>query len=163
MRGSAGAPAIAASRSDSSPAQNTASRARVSPPGWRRATRLPPAVTPDTGAFVTTSTPRSRSSPASVHATAPKSTIPVEGECNPATPRQWGSSSAISAASRRRRPVTPLARPRRSSLSSGGTSAALRATITLPQRSCGTPSRSQNSYISRAPSTQRRAFSDPGS
>ena len=34
--------------------------------------------------------------------------------------------------------------------------------MTLPQRSNGTSWRSQNAYRSRAPSTQSRAFSEPG-
>ena len=43
-----------------------------------------------------------------------------------------------------------------------GSSPSSRATISLPRRSNGIPRSSQYAYSSRAPSTQSRAFSDPG-
>jgi hypothetical protein len=75
---------------------------------------------------------------------------------------QRRSTSANSEADSRRSPGTWFSWPRRSSSSSRPSSASERATITFPQRSNGISSRSQNSYISRAPSTHSRAFSDPG-
>ncbi len=88
--------------------------------------------------------------------------MPVPGEWRPATPTQAGSSSEISAAVTRRSPGTPFARPRASSASRRGSSSRERATISLPQRSCGIACSSQNAYMAREPSTQRRAFADPG-
>ena len=65
-------------------------------------------------------------------ATAAKSTTPVAGEWSAAIPAAWGSISRSSLGSIRRRPGTPLARPRRSSSSRRGSSDGSVATITLP-------------------------------
>jgi len=61
-------------------------------------------------------------------------TTPVAGEWRAAIPRACGSISRSSSRSIRRSPGTPLARPRRSSSASRGSSASRVATITLPVR-----------------------------
>ena len=118
MRGSGEAPAATASRSAAAPAQKTAKPARVSPCEWPRTTRFPSTLTVSTAQPVTTSASRSRSPAASERATAAKSTMPVEGESSAATPRACGSTALSSSAFRRRSPLTPFSRPRRSSSSS---------------------------------------------
>ena len=97
---------------------------------------MPPAVvhTDSTPAPVRTCPPASCRSAAMAAATAPKSTIPVLGECSAAWPTQWGSTSAIWSAASRRSPGTPLVVARRSSSSRAATSEASLATISLPQR-----------------------------
>ena len=88
---------------------------------------------------------RARRSSANAAATAAKSTTPVYGECRAPTPAAWGSTSAISVASRRRRPGTPLACPRRSSSARRPSSACRVATISLPVRGAAIPRSSQYS------------------
>ena len=90
-------------------------------------------------------------------ATAGKSTMPVSGECSPATPRAWGSIASMPAASIRRRPGTPFAFPRRSSSSSRPSSEVSVATITFPQRSLGdAPLRAVLIQLARALHAQAR-------
>ncbi len=117
MRGSGSAPAATARRSAHEPAQKTALVASSSPSPWRSRIEREPALVARTSQPVTTSPPAARKSSAKARATAPKSTIPVCGECRAATPAACGSISPIPSASTRRRPATPFALPRRSSSS----------------------------------------------
>ena len=86
-------------------------RGRGSGAARRRSARRPCTSQP-----VRPSRPPRRCPRASARATPGKSTIPVAGECRPAIPRAWGSSSLdLAGVDPRRSPRTPLARPRRSS------------------------------------------------
>jgi hypothetical protein len=111
---------------------------------------------------VTTSPPAASTSLANACATAWKSTTAVAGEWSASTPLTCGSNSAISSARSRFSPGTPLARPRRSSSSSRGTSPLSSATISLPSWRAGIPRSWQYASSSGAPSVHRRAFSEPG-
>ena len=96
MRGSCGAPAATAKRLACPPAQKTAWLAATSAPSRRTAPFS--RATPVTARPRISSPPAPRTSSAIARATAAKSTIPVLGECRPAMPAQWGSSSVISSA-----------------------------------------------------------------
>ena len=162
MRGSGSAPAATARRSARAPAQQIAWPASVTPREWEIRSERPAGTSSPTSQPVSIVPPAARRSSAKARATARKSTIPVAGECRAATPAACGSTSRMPSASRRRRPGTPFALPRRSSSSSPASSASVEATISLPQRSKGMPRSSQYSYRVAAPRTHSSAFSEPG-
>ena len=142
MRGSAGAPARWASRSDQAPAQTIARRRRAArrPRDAARRPAGPSSSTAVTGAARRTSPPggahvagvgarrrrrsrRSRSPASAARRRRPRAARPR------AAPRRRASAG----------PGTPLALPRRSSSRRPSSSSSASATISLPQRSCGDP------------------------
>ena len=165
MRGSGEAPAATASRSEPTPAQKTAKRARVSPPA-RAAEPIRPGrgLHPLDAAVDDHRRARGRRAQPPAPAPPPRSRrCPSPASAAPPRPRQCGSISASSAADSRRSPGTSFSRPRRSSSSSAAQLALVARHDHLPAALVrGSPARSQNSYISRAPSTHSRAFSEPG-
>ena len=80
----------------------------------------------------------------------------------PRMPAEYGSISRICPASSSRSPDNPFARPRRSNSFRAGISRSSVATTILPQTSCGSPYSLQKRTMAAAPSTHRRAFSEPG-
>ena len=124
IRTSGRAPDASASRSDHAPAQATARRAGTREPSASDGLdlvvaldqRAHPGAAAELAAVGLDVARRRRA------ATAPKSTIPVFGECSADRPRAAGSIAGISSGPSRCSPCTPLARARRSSSSSRGRS-----------------------------------------
>ena len=137
MRGSGDAPVMTASRSDCNPPQVTSAAVRTS---WLRVPSSQSVALrriERTGADVSTVPPRPRTSAARACATALKSTMAVCGEWMARRPAACGSISRMPSAGTCSRSGTPFDVPRRNSSSSRGSSAAVVAIKSLPQRSTG--------------------------
>ena len=87
--------------------------------------------------------------------------MPVDGESSAAVQNTSGSRAATAPASSHCRSSTPFAAALVRIPSSVAFCASLVATISLPQRACGTPRSAQYSYRRPLPATQVRALSEP--
>ena len=138
-------------------------RPRSAPRAWRRPMARPGRLDALHAVASATAPPASRTSSARARATAGEVGDAGLGRVQAAIPAAWGSSSRMPSASRRRSPVTPFSRPRRSSSSRRSSS---------PGRSPRSPCRSARASIATLFAElvhggdalpQRRAFSEPGS
>ena len=101
-------------------------------------------------------------SSASARATAAKSTMPVWGECSAGDAGAVGLELAHLVGAQRRSPGTPFARPRRSSSSRRAELALVQRDDQLAAALVGDAALLAERVQARGPSTQSRAFSEPG-
>ena len=114
-----------------------------------------------TGVANAIAAPCAAASPHSASMRAWLSTMPVEGERRARSALSSGSSARASSPVSQTRSATPFAFARVSSAARPATSLSLAATMSLPQRRCGTPYSQQKRYSISFPSTHRCVLVKP--
>ncbi|MNS23202.1 hypothetical protein D3C86_1348050 [compost metagenome] len=147
------------------PAELTTVRASrvVAPSAASTSSRMPSAVTAPvrTGDCTASIAPAFSASPSSAVIRPWLSMMPVEGESSAAWHSSCGSSARAASRLSSAMSCTPLASALARMPSSVATCAALVATISLPQRWCGTWWEAQKSYNIALPRTHSSALSEP--